>query len=195
MLVESAIVAPAFFLLIFGVLEAGLAYRDYVTASDAVHEAARIGAIVGPDLLGDGSNADFRVLSSLRDDLSGLNSGNIERVVVFRAAPAVAGPPDAQVPSLCKDGTAIAGVCNVYDPVTAFEAVFNADAAFFVCTDGTQDSCDWDPAGRDNGPDPSSIEYIGVWLKVNRPSLTSLFGDRWEISQAAILRLEPGSVG
>ena len=49
-LVEFAFVAPIFFLIIFGILEFGLVYRDLLTTQDAVNDAARAAAIAANNL-------------------------------------------------------------------------------------------------------------------------------------------------
>jgi len=43
-MVEAAFITPVFFLLIFGVIEVGGAYRDKLTVSNAVTAGARTGS-------------------------------------------------------------------------------------------------------------------------------------------------------
>ena len=70
-------VSPVFLLVVFGVLEFGVTFRDYLTVSNASQGGARAGAIAGND-----PDADFRSSprsgSRLRDP-----SAQVVRVVVF----------------------------------------------------------------------------------------------------------------
>ena len=48
--VEFGIVALLVFTLLLAIFEFGLLFRDNLTATDAVSDATRVGAIVGPDI-------------------------------------------------------------------------------------------------------------------------------------------------
>ena len=193
-LVEIAIVAPIVFALVFGIMEYGLTFRDQLTAQDAVGDAARLGAIVGPDVTSTGSNADYEILRTLRDGLGNVPTSWIVRIVVFKGSAGGAGAPERQIPVSCRNGTAIAGTCNVFDVNSAFNAVQSGDFAYFDCpaTPGSP-SCPWPPSGRNDGPNPNVIDYLGVYVKIQRPGLTGLFGSVRTVERAAIVRLEPGA--
>ena len=85
-MVEAALVSPIFILLVFGVLEFGVAYRDVLTVGDATTDAARVGAIQGPDVTPEGETADYSIVNAVRDGLAGLKPSNIEAIVVFKKA-------------------------------------------------------------------------------------------------------------
>lgn len=190
-LLETLLVAPLFFMLILGVLEFGLVYRDVLTTSDAVSNGARTGAVIGPRLTASGVNADFEVIRQVRNSLGSIPVEWVDRIVIFKASGPGAGGAAAQVPNACKTGGSVAGVCNVYDPANAFLAVDTGNNAFFAnCPSGR--SCAWRPASRRNGPTSAEIDYLGVWIRLDRPYVTGLFGDQFTIEQAYIVRLEPG---
>ena len=50
-LVEAAIVSPIFFLLIFGIIEVGGAYKDKLALGNAVTAGARTGSAAADDAL------------------------------------------------------------------------------------------------------------------------------------------------
>ncbi len=196
-LVETALIAPVFFLLVFGIIEMGFLLRDYQISSDAVTDAVRIGGLVGPDVGEDGTAPDYQILRTLRDSTGSLDPDWIERVVVFQAEGPSSGVGAAeQVPSACKDGTPIAGICNVYnDPYDAFLAVEFGDADYFDCDlTPTSPACDYPPADREDGPTVDDVENLGVWIRVQRPYFTGLIGSSVTLEQAAVARLEVGDL-
>jgi hypothetical protein len=59
-IVEAAIVFPLLFLVIFAVVEFGLAFKDWLTVSHAAREGARAGATYGDDIA-----ADYLILQDI----------------------------------------------------------------------------------------------------------------------------------
>jgi hypothetical protein len=217
-LVESAILTPVFLLFVFGILEFGLIYRDYLSVADASAVGARIGSIVGPGLaavqISDGTptgtttidgNGDFAAMMAVREDLAAIPIEWIDRIVIFEGKqPSQQVSPLDQVPSVCRTQTPLpsnAPGCNIYEPRDAFEHlegnVDATDLAYFSCPapGGSEPACGWDPNDRQNGPTTDVIDYFGVYVKISRPYLTGIFGDDFTIEQAHVLRLEPGALG
>lgn len=190
-LLETMLVAPVFFVLVLGIMEFGLIYRDSLTSADAVANGARAGAVVGPRVMASGVTADFEIIRQVRNSLGSMPVEWIDRIVVFKASGPNAGSPESQVPAACKTGGSVNGSCNVYDPANAFLAVETGDEAFFSNCPGGR-ACPWRPTSRRNGPTSAEIDYLGVWIRVDRPYVTGLFGDDFTIEQAYIVRLEPG---
>lgn len=187
-LLETAIIAPVFFLLIFAVFEFGLFFRDSLTLSDAAADAARIGAIIGQDSDSTIVNADFQMMKKIREATASIDVGNIERIVFFQATGSAAADPLQQITAACRRGVQTQR-CVVYeDPIAAFVAVQNNNAAFFQCTE----PC-YGPAERNEGPNPANIHFLGVYVRMSHPSVTGILADR-TIEQASVVRLEPGSV-
>lgn len=194
-LVEAAFLAPVLFVVLFGMIEMGYLIRDYQIGSDAVSDASRVGALMGPTSAEDGTSPDFHILRSLREATGSVPSGWISRVVVFEAP----GPPSGlsavdQTPDDCKSGTSVVGVCNVYnDPTAAFAAVEAGSVSYFGCP-GSSVSCDWEASTRQNGPTVDAIEYLGVWISIERPYITGIFGSVLTIEQASVVRIEAGAL-
>jgi hypothetical protein len=191
-LVEAAIIAPILFVLVLGILEFGMGFRDYLTVGDAVSDTAKVGAIQGNKIV-NGANADFEMLRRFRQATSAFDTDSIDRIVIFKASAPGAGDPESQVPAACKNGTAVAGVCNVYEDVlTAYLAVEGGNTGYFDCTGGPATS--WCPTSRDDGPNPNEVDYLGVYVRAERPMVTGMFGDSFTAERASIVRLEPGTI-
>ena len=80
-LVEFAVIAPLLMVLIFGIVEMGLAFRDRLTVSSAVQSAARIGSVLGTD-----GDSDFATLQAITAGLNGqLDASNISAVYIYRS--------------------------------------------------------------------------------------------------------------
>ncbi|MEZ5136735.1 MAG: pilus assembly protein [Acidimicrobiales bacterium] len=137
-IIEAALIMPVFLVLVFGIFEYGVVFRDYLTAADATAEAAKIGSIQGPYLTtGSGKNADYQMLALMRQDMATIPADWIERIVIFEASAPTSGSPVDQVPTNCiigGYGGNVANKCNVYEPYDAFLAVQNNNVGYFNCS-------------------------------------------------------------
>ncbi len=190
-LVEMSIVAILVFTVLLAILEFGSLYRDSLTATDAVSDATRIGAIMGPDVQPDGSTADYAIVRAVREGLASLNDSSVQYVVVFKATGS-GDDAESQVPAACRNGTSISGICNSYAGPAAFGAVEAGNVAYFTCSAMNPAACPWNPTTRKDGPTSAQVETLGVYVKIRRGGLTGLFGDDWTITRASTIRLEPG---
>ncbi len=190
-LIETAIVGLLVFTLLLAVFEFGLLFRDNLTATDAVSDATRIGAIIGPDVAADGSNADYAIVKTVREGLSSMNDVAIQYIVVFKASGG-GGDALAQVPTACRNGTSLAGICNSYSAGPALAAVESGTRAYFTCSGANTAACKYNPTTRKDGPTSSQVETIGVYVKILQDGYTGLFAETWTIERASTLRLEPG---
>lgn len=192
-LVETAIVAVVVLTMFLAIFEFGLLFRDNLSASDAVADAVRSAAVVGPDVAPDGANADFVAVKGIREGLSALNDDDVQTIVVYKAGGSTDSAID-QVPIACRNGTSISGLCNAYDATAAFTAVEAGDTDYFVCSAANTASCAWDPVTRKDGPTSADVETVGVYVRIDVDGYTGLFGNSWTISRAMTLRLEPGVI-
>jgi len=227
-LIEFSFIAPLFLVLIFGIIEFGLVFRDYITVNDAINDAARSGAIAGPDwgaldddpppVSGSAGNipeatGDFVTIKRLRQGLGLIPVEWIKRIVIFNAGDPTLGSPEEQLSQACKEGNgssgtgpnsdpalAYIGACNVYDAEDAFRAYAAKDVDYFNCElDNTSPECHWPSRDRVNDPinptaRPSYLgpDYLGVYVEIERPYITGVFGKTLNLTDAAIVRLEPG---
>jgi Flp pilus assembly protein TadG len=192
-LVEAAFVLPVLLLLIFGMIEFGLVFKDSLTLSEMVQAGARVGSELGSqstDLTASPpvDSTDFEILTAVMAASHPLNS-TIQYVTIFNADGA-----NGNVPAGCSGANAasVPGECNVY-PGAYVESLGTTQPANFSNYDSS-----WPPSSRNvteqtvNGfPGP---DYIGVYISAIHSSVTGIVpGGSIHLSDTAVLRLEPQS--
>ncbi len=211
-LTEAAFVTFPFFLLIFGVMEMGFLFRNYLTVSNTAAQAARAASVYGAD-----RDADFQILRSADHGIGAMGLDDLEFVVVWRAS----GPSDT-VPDACK--TASQGPvtadpvdavqydptvhqCNRYVPAdfakpykldTDSDGIPDTETDFFGCT-SSSDNIDraWCPMSRmDSLSDQRTAtelgtDYVGIFVQAQHGFLTGFFQNTTTLSATKIIRIEP----
>jgi hypothetical protein len=137
-LVEMAIAAPLLLLLVFGILEFGIAFRDRLTVSNGTQSAGRVAAA-----LGNHEDADIATLQAIEQSLGllpGAGGGVIKHVQIWKSNGS--GQPE----SSCSAPEAGGSNCNwyVYAPET---------------------QCNWKPCPD---PDSGNFSYGGLFLPSGR---------------------------
>jgi len=172
---------PLFMLLIFGIFEMGLLYRDSLTNHNATKAGARAASVNGS-----GVEADYLVLRSIEHGVSAIGLENLDHVVVFKAS----GPGD-DVPPGCTASSQV-GLCNRYDAASFFKA-FNSSSGErttnFGCTESVSIDRYWCPASRSTVLGTS--DYVGVHLQSRHSYLTGFFGATSNLRDTTVIRLEP----
>lgn len=179
-LVELVLVVPVLLLLVVGIAEFGLGWKDSLTVANAMRAGARVGSSAA-----NGRTADYEILQSIRAATASLPDGTIEQVVVYRADGV-----DGEIPLTCAQGTP-GPTCNVYTeadlvrPATDF-------AGTTTCTFGSPDQswCPTDRLARQSGVG-GPPDYLGVWIRVRHDFITNFFGGSMQITDSAVMRLEP----
>ena len=178
-ILEAAIATLLFFLLIFAVLEGGTLLGDYLGVSNTVRAGARTASASGDDPL-----TDYRVLQTVKKEISALKGKNFNFLVVYKAS-----SPGAEPTSGCKAGSSATDVCNVY-----VRADLSRPESDFRCkTAGVLDS-PWCPTSRKvaqtvaTGGPP---DYVGIYLSVDHQMLSGVFGSNRTITEHTVIRLEP----
>lgn len=193
--VEFALIVPILMLLSMGIVEYGLAWKWATDANAAVRDAGRSGATNQAFL-----TTDKTILLSIGAALSPEQIDAIERIVVFRAGALSGSVPHTCLvltPSTAPVGSPVGrrGTCNVYSKEQlGFTLANPTDNRPWVNESGT--GCDpsdldrfWCPALRDNSA--TNADYLGVYIKLTKPSVTHFgFGDQ-TIQRTAIFRIEP----
>lgn len=192
-LVEMAIAAPLLILLVFGILEFGLAFQTRLTVSNGTQSAGRVAAA-----LGNQDDADIATLQAIEQSLGILpNSGGdvIKHVQIWKSNGSGVGS--------C--GTAGAGgpSCNwyTYDPAST--------CGWTPCPDpnvsgGPHYGGGFVPAGRDVTLDDDGLDVVGVTVLFSHDWLTGVLPlsdvvcnangtDCW--ADTALFRLEPQNFG
>jgi len=106
---EFALIAPFFFLVVFGGIEVGYMFRSNLSLNDTARNAARVASVARG-----AADADEQILREINRTSTTLN-GDIARVVIF-IAPSL----DSDVPANCIAPGATSSQpdsCNVYDVV------------------------------------------------------------------------------
>lgn len=181
-LVEAAFITPVFALLIFGMLEFGLTFRDYLTVANVSRDSAR-----GASAFGDGLYADYNIIQVALQSSKGFRPNEIRRLIVFNAGSVsgdITNPSHPAHPCLTAT-IGVAGVCNVYD---------SADLALAKSSFGCQTTQDldrfWCPSGREtsaSGPP----DYVGVYVQARHDFITGLFGPGMYLTDVLVMRIEP----
>ena len=179
-LAESAMLMPFFELLLFGMLEFGGAFRDYLTLSNAASTGARQAGIQG-----NSASADWNIILAIKNASGAMPLSQITRIAIYKAS-----SPTAGLPANCDTG----GVanCNSYD-ATAVASVTSSGTqpvSWTTCAGPTSNYC---PTGR--VVSASNPDYLGVWVQIVHPWITGLFGKSLTMTQTSIIRLEPQTIG
>ena len=180
-MVEMAIVLPLFVLLVFGLIEFGLLFRERLTIASATSSAARTGATMGAR-----AEADIRILEALEAGLyDQVNTDVLIRVDIFRANPTT-GAKTSDVNRYAYIGGGGCKWSPCPDP-----------ALFSPPTYGSPS--DWgDPALRDTSLDPGGggLDVLGVEVVYHHDTVTDIvpFLDR-DLTERALVRLEPDVFG
>ncbi len=180
-LTEFAFIAPVLALIVAGVLEFGLAWRDSMTVSNALRSGARVGSNAGRERA-----ADYTILKSIEAAMAEIPTARIEKIIVYKADTTNSSPTTA-CQALTSGG--VTGVCNVY-------TASDLDRPLSDFTGGT--TCDttapdrfWCPTSRQS-QQALGADYLGVWMQVRYTYVTKIFpGSGLTIRDRAIMRLEP----
>lgn len=211
-LIEAAIVMPVIMLILFGVLEMGMLFRNYLSVTQLTRDGARSASAYGRDF-----DADFRTISVIKNTVDVITSGDVKRVVIFDATedrenstvPPICTTADPTVPGsvnpapasldanifkhdadLTASEAAAITRCNIYTPDTWL------DTPRYGCDDlgNTGDDPDfdlnWCPSVRDVSAEDGT-DYVGIWIEFEHQWVTGLLGESRTITETMIMRLEP----
>lgn len=191
-LVEAALITPLFMLLLFGILEFGGLFRDYLTLSYTLTAAARTEAIFGNSLA-----ADYETMLAIQTAFSATPLHQINYVVVWKAE-----SPDDDVPEECKTigrkipnaddtiETPEVGSCNHFST----EQVQNPSESW-TCTSSGSPIQHYCPSLRQTALNPSpGPDLLGVYMNITHPWVTGLFGEDITLTDQVVTKLEPQAV-
>ena len=153
-LVEFAVVASVLLLILFGIIEFGLVFRDQLTVANSTQSSARVVSTLGSD-----TQSDYEALQSLARSLSTLpNSGLgvVQEVHIYNANGL--GEPI----TTCGDPGVGGPNCNVYQYAPGVDL---PGCDWDPCPDianGGSYGGSWDPVLRDVVLDADGLEVVGV---------------------------------
>jgi len=170
-MVEAAIVMPLLMLLVFGIIEWGLAF---LTAT-STNSAARAGARTASALTKNSTYADQAVLAVEQ---------NLKGAIPF------ATPLEMWVYRVDPSGSNTSGypVGNPgFSDCTTDCIKYSWNGTDFVATGGPG----WSAASQQACGNPTSFDSLGVYLKVRHNFVTNFFGSSKIIAEHTVMRLEP----
>lgn len=181
---------PVFFILIFGILEIGLLFRNSLTTNNAAQQGARAASVNGklPD-------SDYLIIRSIEHGMQAMSLQDLDYVVVFRAD-----GPDDTVPPACLNASQLedpadptAPACNRYTAADFFveidDPVTGADTGNFRCGPAAVDRY-FCPTDRLTSLS-AGTDYVGVHIQTRHQFITGFFSGGRELTETRIIRLEP----
>jgi hypothetical protein len=176
-LLETAIVIPVLLMLAIGLAEVGFLVIDQMAVANAAREGARVGAAAATFDKGPDNNADTLILRSVEQALCHIENGRAERVLIY--------------PASADGGFADPDLVNHYVlPVGVDLACPVGDTPSFTCV-----TCPWDPPSRDNIP--PDLDDIGVEVEYKHDPILGFFpfDTILNLSDRAVMRIEPDTRG
>jgi hypothetical protein len=181
-LVEAAFVTPIFFIMVFGLIEFSLAMNDNLALASTVRSGTRVASASGNDVY-----ADYGIVKAIARDSAALPRNQIKMIIVYRASQFGAGPSADCLKGIPQDplGDPAADACNVYYP-----SDFSEPKSKWGCLSTNFDD-NWCPKDRKISLTGTGTEYVGVWIKIEHPWLTHVFGGSITLTDQSVIRLEP----
>ncbi len=189
--VEFAIVLPVLMLLTVGMLEFALVMRDWMSVSTSVRVGARTAATgAGAGCFNPPSGSPTCIAPVLAQAASdamekagyGMAKNSIEYIMVFKANnkgfPGATNNTTMPTKAQCGTSPYVNCVTYVWDPAQ------NGGAGGFVYSSGSWNS------KTINACLPTP-DQVGVFMKVNHPYMTKMFGATISLSDRAVMRFEP----
>jgi Flp pilus assembly protein TadG len=164
--VEAALVTPLLFLLVFGIIEFGMLFKDSLGASSAVRAGARM-ASAEPRAPTFATDAAAQVAKGA----SALDMHNVEKLWVYKAD---------------VNGFPVGGVGTFNSCTSCVKFSWNAITRKFDVSSNTwlwssQNACQGDPLH----------DSVGVYLQVTHPAVTGLIFDHVTLHEHTVMSLEP----
>lgn len=168
--VEAALIAPIFLLVLFGVIE----ISSYIFDVNAARNGARDGAREA-STWASGSLADQNALLKARRSLGGM-SKRVDAVIVFKATGPKTPVPPSCVTALQSGDAGVAGLCNIYRAVQVVnpdELNFGAPAENCAGV-GQWDRC-WPSITRNDVlTEVSRPDFVGVYVRARHKGVTGI---------------------
>jgi hypothetical protein len=161
--VEAAIITPIFLLLVFGIIEFGLVFKDQLAITSAVRAGARI-ASAEPRIATFADDAAAQVAQ----EGSALDMKDVKELWVYRADGS--GHPQ--------------GAGGTFGSCSTDCIKYTWSGSTFVKSGGTWDSTKQNAC-------QGTQDSVGVYLSFNHPGVTQTFFNAIGLSSYTVMRLEP----
>ena len=172
--VEAAIVTPLVMAMLFGIIELGFLFKDYLAAAGAVRAGVRIASAIP-------RNATFAQVAADKVALTGgaMNLNDVQQLWVYKVDPRTVAQSWQDKPI---------GFGDFSDCTVCVKFTWDPSAKKFVTSNllgwpaDTQDACSTSTERPDR---------IGVYLQLKHDAFTGLVFKTVTISEASIMSLEP----
>jgi len=185
-MVEAAFVTPVFLILIFGIIEMGFLFRNYLAVNNAGLSGARAASVAGDD-----PDTDFLIVRTVAHGVEAMGVENLDFIVVYSAD-----SPAATVHPSCLHGGSVTLKCNRFTKREFYLSLESSPGVKtdWACASGAVDRF-WCPTDRNSqvpsGAGDPEIDYVGVYVQANHQYLTGFFGSETKLSSDRVIRLEP----
>jgi len=165
-LVEAAFMLPVVILVVFGIIELGMVFKDSLTVSASTRAGTRVGVTQARNTAYL-QNVKDAVRSTL---LNTIQPNQIQYLTVYKADPVTGNPTNG-----------------------LFETCFD-DCSRFTYSGGNWVSAGgagWLASSMKACGAPTNTDYLGVYVRVRHDYFTGLFGSSRTLTDHTVLRLEP----
>lgn len=182
-LVELTLVVPLLIFLVFGMLDAGMAFKSRMEVVQATRQGARVGSSFGDDP--DSDQEALLALTSVIPTYLNIAAGDttsarLSYVVIYRADTV-----DGDVPPQCKDPGNHAGLCTHLE---------RAEVEQFLLDYAADPTANHLPRTWTSRPtEPENLKSLGIFVEAEQPSFTGVFEalQSWTVTGRTVMRTEP----
>ncbi len=182
MIAEFALTLPVIAVLVLGVVEFGLAWKDKLTVQTAVRSGVRVASGEGTS-----ATADKNLLLGVGSAATPLGLTNVTWAIVYKSTSA-----NGAVPAACTSPTphGVTGSCNVYTGAQLAQVMAGtAPASWFGCGASALDRF-WCPTTRQD-LQRLGTDQLGLWMEVTHHQAFGFFGPTLTLRDRAVMRIEP----
>jgi Flp pilus assembly protein TadG len=168
--VEAALITPLLVLLLFGITEFGMVYRDYLAVTSSVRAGARL-ASSEPRKLSFAQDAADQVAR----EGGALNMANVKEMWVYKADSAAG----------VTNGAPLGGSGGFTNCTTCVKFTWNGSS--FVPTG----SPTWPSSAQNACANDALHDSVGVYVKYDHQGITDLLFDKLTLQSHTVMSLEP----
>ncbi len=165
--VEAAIITPLFVLLVFGIIEFGLMFKDYLAVVSSVRAGARI-ASAEPRTVNFATDAAAQIAR----EGSALDLAQVSELWVYKANKTTGTP---------------VGYTDFSNCTTCVKFKWDTSSKQFLPIAGTT----WDPNSQNACAGDSAHDSVGVYLKYRHPSVTGMIIKNFDLQSSTVMSFEP----
>jgi Flp pilus assembly protein TadG len=168
--IEAAILTPILLLLVFGIVEFGMLFKDWLAVTSSVRAGTRM-ASAEPRITTFAQDAANQVAN----EAAALDMGNVEELWVYKAQTTGANA-----------GYPVGGDSNFNACSACVKFHWNPSTKKFVAYSTT-----WTATAQNACTPDANHDSIGVYLRITHPGVTGLIFGSMTIKEHSVMSLEP----